>query len=220
MVVAFTGAMMPGPLLTVVINETTRTKSMSANMRLMGGHAILEILVVIFFFFGLNKFMKNRWFSGVIGILGGAFLLWMGYGIIHDCLSGSLALPTEATPVISHIPLVVLGGLISLSNPYWSIWWATFGAANILNALKEGKICVVAFYLGHISADIIWYSIIAGALVFGRRFISNQIYIGILFICGAFLLFLALYFLWSGFNFISGRKSVELTSIAEATVDK
>jgi len=49
----------------------------------------------------------------------------------------------------------------SLSNPYWVIVVATIGLGYLVSSLRFGIAGVALFFLGHISADLAWYSIIS-----------------------------------------------------------
>lgn len=192
--VAFSGAAMPGSLLVLVITQCTR-KGFWASPLIIIGHSILEIAIVIGLVFGLQKFLGNSTVRSIIGIAGGGFLIWMGIGMISSI--PKLTLSLDFKPQKNVIENPVIGGiLISLSNPYWTLWWATIGLALITGAKKAGGVGVGVFYIGHILGDFVWYGAIALMLTAGRRFMSDQLYRFIISICGAFVLFL-------GANFIS-----------------
>lgn len=53
---------------------------------------------------------------------------------------------------------------------------------------------VVAFYLGHISSDFGWYSLVAGTIGAGRRFISDSGYRLLLGACSVLLVGMGLAF--------------------------
>ncbi|MGB9803092.1 LysE family transporter, partial [Desulfofundulus sp.] len=93
---------------------------------------------------------------------------------------------------------VLAGILVSLSNPYWTLWWATVGLGYIVLSLKQGTAGLVSFFGGHISSDLVWYSLVAGAVAGGRRFLTPSIYRLILVFCGAFLVFLGGSFIYMG----------------------
>ncbi|HHU86032.1 MAG TPA: LysE family transporter, partial [Peptococcaceae bacterium] len=86
----------------------------------------------------------------------------------------------------------------SVSNPYWTLWWATIGLGYITMSLKSGFSGLASFFTGHILADLTWYSLIAAAVAGGRKFMSERAYRGILILCGVFLVALGGYFLYFG----------------------
>jgi threonine/homoserine/homoserine lactone efflux protein len=99
--------------------------------------------------------------------------------------------------------LVPAGILVSVSNPYWVIWWASVGAAYISESLEEGAAGVTSFFTAHILSDLVWLSLVAFVLATGRRLMSHAVYQGILLMCGLFLLVLAAWFIYSGVSFLS-----------------
>lgn len=98
--------------------------------------------------------------------------------------------------------LVPAGILVSVSNPYWVIWWATIGTAYISESLEEGAVGVTSFFSAHILSDLAWLCLVAFVLATGRRLMSHSVYRGILMMCGLFLLVLAVWFIYSGINFL------------------
>ncbi len=61
---------------------------------------------------------------------------------------------------------------------------------------------LVSFYVGHILADLVWFSLVAFAVASGRRIMSPRAYQGLIAVCGVFLLGLGGFFLYSGVGFI------------------
>lgn len=196
---AFSGAMMPGPMFTVTINETMKRGKIAGPLIVLG-HAILELALVVGLIFGLNLIIRNQSVSAGIGIMGGGFLLWMGWDMIKSVNSGSVSLNLEAREDGSTLGPVLAGIVTSLSNPYWTLWWATVGLTFLTMAKKAGLIGVGVFFAGHILADLVWYSAVSYAVARGKKFMSDKVYRGIITVCGGFLVFLA------GMFFIEGMK--------------
>ncbi|MBO8167855.1 MAG: LysE family transporter [Thermoanaerobacteraceae bacterium] len=201
MIIGFSGAMMPGPLLTATINESYY-KGASAGPRLIFGHAILEALLVVGLIGGLDAFLVLPAVKVAIAVLGGLFLLWMGWGIVRDAWLQKVELNLEVTGSTKKLPLEAIGILTSIANPYWTLWWVTIGLSYISMALANGYLGLLAFFLGHISADFIWYTAVSFGITSGKRIISDALYRAILLICGLFLMVLALYFIYSGLTFL------------------
>ncbi|NLX02142.1 MAG: LysE family transporter [Syntrophomonadaceae bacterium] len=195
--VGLSGAMMPGPLLTVTIAESAQ-RGFKAGPLIVLGHAILELALIIALLAGLSLYLQKPVVTTVISIIGGAFLLFMGFNMIKDVLQGRVALENsenDAGKVINMHP-VVAGILVSVSNPFWSIWWATIGLTYLTMALKSGAVGITSFFSGHIMADLLWYSLIAAAIAGGRRFLKQQVYQTIIMLCGLFLIGLGGYFIY------------------------
>src|SRR4030065_277109 len=97
---------------------------------------------------------------------------------------------------------VLAGILVSLSNPYWLLWWATVGSSYVVWAMGVGIVGLIAFYSGHILSDLSWYSLVSLLVASGRKIVRDKVYRGLLLACGIFLLGLGGYFVFSGIRFL------------------
>ncbi|MEW6182418.1 MAG: LysE family transporter [Bacillota bacterium] len=228
-IVALTGAMMPGPLLTVTVAESVR-RGFWAGPLLIIGHGVLEAGLVGALALGLGPVISRPNVVAVIALVGGGFLLWMGVTIVRDVLAGRATLtleptrkrdgpggtPADRAGAVNKMVftagagqltgremgrLVGLGVAVSFSNPYWSLWWATIGIKYISDALPLGFTGLTVFYTGHILADLAWYAAVAAAIIGGRRVFSPAGYRLVLALAGFFLIGLAGYFIVSGWRF-------------------
>ncbi len=209
---------MPGPLLTVTIGESAR-RGFIAGPLLVLGHAILEFSLILALVGGLSTLLTTAGVSHAIAILGGAFLLYMGTGMARDAITGKVSLAMgrsagvacavqggadaraddpEVTGREARLNPVLAGILTSISNPFWTLWWATIGLGYITLSLQSGYLGLTSFFSGHILADLTWYSLISAAVAGGRKFLSDGIYRGTLVACGEFLVGLGGYFLYFG----------------------
>ena len=204
-IIGFTGAMMPGPVTTLIVTESAR-RGFIAGPLITIGHVLLELVMVLALFFGLGDLLKQNLVAGAIGLLGGLFLLWMGLDIVRSAWRGQVSLDmtqhardtgTSANPILAGI-------LTSIANPYWLLWLATVGAAYLITFRAFGLAGVVAFYIGHTLADWVWNNVVAFVVATGRRVMSDRVYRSILIVCGAFLIALSFYFVSSGINFLRG----------------
>ena len=57
---------------------------------------------------------------------------------------------------------------------------------------------IAFFFAGHISADLAWYSFIAGAVDRGRRLLTDRLYRRLIGLCAVFLIGFAGYFAYAG----------------------
>lgn len=199
--VGLSGAMMPGPLLTVTIAEGAR-RGFKAGPLIVLGHAILELALIIALLAGLSFYLKKPLVTTVISIVGGAFILFMGLNMIKDVLQGRVALESSENNTAKGVNMhpVTAGILVSVSNPFWIVWWATIGLTYLTMALKSGVMGITSFFSGHIMADLLWYSLIAAAIASGRRFLKPRVYQAIIIFCGLFLIGLGGYFIYTGIN--------------------
>jgi threonine/homoserine/homoserine lactone efflux protein len=196
LVVAFSGAMMPGPLLTITISESTQRGPIAGPL-LIAGHSVLELLLLIGLLFGLGPLLKNDTFFIAIAFIGGLIMLWMAWGMFRS-------LPTLTVTTDSAIKkrknLLLTGAIMSLVNPYWIIWWATIGIGYIVLSQTLGFWGVALFYIGHITGDMIWYVAISMAVGKGKKLFTDRVYRGLIAICGTFLVGFAFYLVFSGFT--------------------
>ena len=188
-VIALSGALMPGPLLTVSINESFRRGPIAGPL-LMVGHAVLEGVLVGALLLGLAPYLNKEGFIIAISLLGGAILIWMSYGMLRNLTSLKIQ-PDSSPPKAKN--LVSTGILMSVANPYWTIWWATIGLGYILYSKQFGIAGVFAFFIGHISADFLWYCSVSVLIGKGKSFLNDKAYKILIAICAGFLLIFALY---------------------------
>jgi len=193
-VLGFSGAMMPGPLLTVTIAETVRRGAMAGPLLILG-HALLEALVVLLVFFGAAEVIRHPLVFSSVAILGGAMMLWMGYGMLSSL--PTLRLELEAEKGAGLHP-VVAGAVISLANPYFIIWWATIGLSYLVVAHAAGLTGVLVFYVFHILSDLVWYGFVSGTVAYGKRFLTDRGYRLMVGICAVLIVGFGLYFGWQG----------------------
>ncbi len=204
--VGLSGAMMPGPLLTVTIAESAR-RGFIAGPLIILGHAVLELALILALITGLSVFLSNTTVSSTIALLGGMFLLYLGFTMSREAVRGNVSLgdinQNEDGTTKKGLHPVVAGAVISLANPFWSIWWATIGLTYLTISLESGRIGLASFFSGHILADLAWYTLVAAVVAGGRKFISPRVYKYVIVVCGIFLLVLGLYFIFgTGINLL------------------
>jgi len=220
--VALTGAMSPGPLLTYTIIKSVKTSKRGylTGLWVIIGHAILEMGVVALLLMGFSFVLKNLIVVRIIGIVGGLVLIYFGYAIVRDVYLGNIptdfldqSLPeadpdqqgnSESDPAGDKPGLLenkgienpIIGGIIvSISNPYWWVWWATIGFAFMIQfdiSIKKWP-RLLAFFLGHEAGDLVWYLFVSTLAFFGMKHLNKRAYYGILGLCGLFLILFGLY---------------------------
>ena len=206
-VIGLSGAMMPGPLLSASIGYTVQDGFLSGGPLLVLGHGILEFTLVVLVLAGLGRVLANKSVGSAIGIVGGAVLLWMGYGMAAFAAGGGRLEAGGASQALPASPIVA-GILVSLANPYWSLWWATIGLKYISLSRESGKLGVAAVGTGHILSDVAWYLFVAGAVALWRQAISQTIYRWIIGACGIMLLGFGIGFVVAGVrHFAKARRT-------------
>jgi len=204
-VIALSGAMMPGTLLTVTISESSR-RGFIAGPLLILGHSILELALLIAILLGLAPFFEREGFFIVISLVGGGILLWMAVGMFRALPSLRISWETQQA---NRNNLVITGVLMSVANPYWIIWWATIGVGYILHSKQYGLWGVFFFFIGHILADFAWYAVVSAAVGKGRSFFSDRIYRRVIGTCATVLVLFACLFIYKAvYQLLAGHLNV------------
>jgi threonine/homoserine/homoserine lactone efflux protein len=189
-VVGLSGALMPGPVLTVTIAEATR-RGVWAGPLIVLGHGIIEFPLFIALVLGLGEILKHNLVFGIVGVGGAAVLMWMGVNMVRGIKTATLKV--QLTQEERGRP-VLAGLLTSVSNPYFIIWWATIGLSYIALSQRHGIMGLGSFYSGHIMADAAWFCSIAAAIMLGKTIMTDRTYRWIMALCGGLLVILGLYF--------------------------
>lgn len=193
-VIALSGALMPGPLLTATISESSQRGFITGPL-MMTGHAILELTLIVALLLGLGPFLQQQTVFVATALSGSLILFWLAFGMFRSL--PSLHLTWETNQKQGNHP-VLNGILMSVANPYWIIWWATIGLGYILYSRQFGWVGVAFFFAGHILADLGWYSLVAAMVAGGRQYLTDRLYRGLIAVCAVFLVVFAGYFAYTG----------------------
>jgi threonine/homoserine/homoserine lactone efflux protein len=202
-VVGFGAVVTPGPVSTAIVTESTRRGFITGPL-VATGHVALEFLMVVLLALGLSAGLRTPLVITVVGVLGGALLVWMGAGMVAGASRGRLRLPQPGLEVktLNNWQLLALGVGGTLINPFWYSWWLTVGATYLAYPQVQvyGVAGILVFYLGHIAGDYLWDCILSGVVGGGRRWITNRLYKWVIVVCGAYLVYLGVVFLVTPFR--------------------
>ena len=226
--VGLSGAVAPGPVLAATIKGVAKSGFWFGPLVIVG-HAILELPVVLGLGLGLGDFLTKRLVLTVISLVGGTVLGLMALGMLKEARKALLPLRGLSTvnAACEKREAIRTGITMSLSNPYWALWWATAGLALIgwANKLAVARglvpgIGLASFYFGHILADLSWYAFVALTIATGRRFFTDRAYRILIAVCGVFLVGLGVFFVYSGVSSLFSRgpivKQLEKTTAASS----
>ncbi len=195
--VGFSGAMMPGPMLGVTIHGSLK-KGYIAGPQVVLGHGILELILLFAMTLGLKDFFANATVAGYIGVIGGLYLVWMGYGMIKSSIQRTISLENHDVGRFEGKSLILAGGVVSATNPYFILWWATTGIELVRQSYNLGLVGILLFFIGHIFADFAWYSAISTAFSRGKNLMSDAIYRRLILLLGLFIIGFSTYFIRNG----------------------
>ncbi len=188
-VVSLSGVMMPGPVLAGTITKGYKDKF--AGIWIALAHGVVEFPLIALIYFGLGSFFEDQGTMTVIGLVGGAMLLYMGHGMIRH-----RADDPEEEKYLPYHPFWV-GIITSLSNPYFFLWWATLGLLLISTASTFGPWAVAIFAVIHWSCDLVWDAFVGYVTFRSRHFWRGRAQEIVLGLCGMVLFAFGIYFIVS-----------------------
>lgn len=200
-VIAIGAVVSPGPVSTSIVSQSPRRGWLTGPL-VATGHISLELIMVILLTLGLGVGLANPTVQIVISILGGALLAWMGLAMIRDTWQRKIKLPSREVGdvAMNTKQLIGLGMIATISNPFWYAWWVTVAAGYLYQAKEVGLVLVLAFYLGHITVDYAWDTILSTIIGNGSRWMTDKVYRLLIYACGAFFLYMAWVFLIQGIS--------------------
>jgi threonine/homoserine/homoserine lactone efflux protein len=203
-VISLSGALSPGPLTTLAIAEGSRQGKWSG-WWLSVGHGLAEgayvAVIALILWLGQEALLEQPVVAGLIAMVGGGFLAWMGWSMALAAWRRQLTLTGEVVKQ-RRLGLVPSGILFSLSNPYWWIWWALITPLYIRQSMTWGIVGITILFLVHWSTDIGWLTGLAWLTGSGHSLIRPPVYRWIMIGCGLALLFFGAGFIITGSQFL------------------
>ncbi|MCJ7648762.1 MAG: LysE family translocator [Candidatus Lokiarchaeota archaeon] len=194
---ALTGALMPGPMLTFTIYKSIKQKrGYLAGIYIVLGHATIELIFISVLLAGALLLFQNILILTIIGIVGGILLVVYGFLVIKDVFITNISIEFENSNHKGFKGNSFLGGIIvSISNPSWEIWWIVTGLGFLIlnNISFANPLGLMLFFLGHELGDVVWYIPISTIAYFGGKSLNHKIFKYILLACGAFMVIFGLY---------------------------
>jgi len=191
-IISASGVIAPGPLFAAAIAKGLDDPR--AGVKLSIGHAIVEVPLILTIFFGLMVFLKDDNVLAVIGLVGGAFLLYMGVSLFKS--------QKEISNEDIRYTSIMSGIILTAVNPYFLLWWATVGAAMIGLASGFGWWMIPLFIVIHLSCDFAYMSIVSYSANIGKSILHSKWIHRLYTACGIFLILFALYFISSSFRIL------------------
>jgi threonine/homoserine/homoserine lactone efflux protein len=191
----------PGPVSTAIVSQAPR-RGWTVGPLVASGHALMELCIVLLITLGLGTLLAHQGVQTAIALAGALLLAWMGASLLWAVWRGRIHLPRQDQQegALSIRQLIGLGIAATLTNPFWYAWWVTVAAAYLVQARALSLAAVLAFYLGHISADYLWDTLLSTVIGGGRRWMTDGLYRGLIVLCGGFFLYLGWMFLRQGLS--------------------
>ncbi|MFQ6085635.1 MAG: LysE family transporter [Candidatus Bathyarchaeia archaeon] len=189
-VVGLSGALIPGPLLAFVLDDTMRRGWKSGPLSALG-HSAAEVVLLFLISLGLAALVTPA-LKRAIGVIGGVALLIVSTLMLRTALSGELKVQRSARTRYGP----VLGGVaFTVFNPTWMPWWITVGLSQLMYAFEVASIVgALTWVAGHLCSDIGWFSFVSISVDRGGRYLGAGSHRVITAACALFLLVLGCYF--------------------------
>ncbi|MGD8351539.1 MAG: LysE family transporter [Nitrospirota bacterium] len=195
--ISLSGVLSPGPMTAAVVERGRRSGLSGLYISL--GHGLVEFPLIALLALGAGAFFQNEWTKVVVGVAGGAYLLYLGFGMLRPSAAGD---PAEEGS--GHGSSVVSGVLLSVGNPYFLLWWATVGLGLVISASAFGVLGVVLFAFVHWLCDLVWLGFLAAAANRGARRFGRGFYRKVSLVSGAVLVFFGGVFFWNSIRLLAG----------------
>ena len=186
-VISFSGALQPGPVTATAITMGVRNRWAGTLMSI--GHGLVEFPLMVLIVLGLGETLQKQPVQIAIGSMGGAILLVMAIGMWKN----ASARQEEAD--IKTGNAILAGLLLTVSNPYFLIWWATVGLTLATKACGWGAWAFALFGITHWLVDLIWLHALSWTSFKGSHVFSAKVQQRVLQFCALAIFGLGVYFL-------------------------
>lgn len=194
--VAFSGAMVPGPLTLLTVERGAR-QGWAAGFWVTLGHALAEGVLVGAVLGGVGPLLVRPVVAATASGLGAVALVFMGAAMVRNpgpapavAVDGGVCRRQRSSPAAT----VAAGLAATVANPYWVVWWASVGLAYLVTARSLGAAGLAAFLGGHLGADLVVGVAVASLAAAGGGRVGEQWYPRAVRVLGVFLLLMGGYF--------------------------
>ena len=184
----------PGPLLTLVISETLQ-HDIQSGVKVALAPIITDLPVIILTLFILAKLSNFHSILAIISLIGGFFILFMGYESIR---TKGVELNLKETKPKS----LGKGILANALNPHPYLFWFSVGAPTMIKAMRQSITAPLAF-IGSFYAFLVGSKILLAILVGkSKSFLVGNVYIYTMRFLGLVLCVLAFALLRDGLKLL------------------
>ena len=166
--ISLSGVMTPGPLFAVTVAKGFKDKI--AGVMISFGHGVIEFPLMFLIYFGFAQLLASKVIQRVIGLIGGLIMIYVGFKMVKTEKKTN-----EESERVKHSSIVA-GILTTGANPYFLLWWATIGAALIVNATLFGFIGFLVFAITHWLCDLLWNTFVSMTVFKSRRFWTKKVH--------------------------------------------
>lgn len=200
-VISLSGVLLPGPMTAATIVKSYNDRWAGAKVAV--GHAVVEMPLLGLIAIGSTFILdENSGLIVVIGLLGGAYLLFLGSTILLD--KGFIREEEEAEERFSRNAFTI-GIVTTLLNPAFHVWWITIGVFLVTQATEYGLVILLVFAAVHWLTDLGWGLAISFGIQKVKQFYASRAKEVIRYVCAAIILVFGGYFaISSGYEIFAG----------------
>ncbi|MES9854612.1 MAG: LysE family transporter [Candidatus Thiodiazotropha sp. L084R] len=189
-VLGLSAGLAPGPLLTLVISETLQ-HDIRAGIKVAVAPIITDLPIIIFSLFIINEISGLYSILGLISLLGGCFVFYIGYENVRSA-GIDLNIQRERSNSLKK------GVIVNALSPHPYLFWFSVGSPMIIKMMNTDGVASFVFILS-------FYSLLVGskivlAVVVGKykSFLNGVIYIYTIRTLGLILWILSVVLLYDG----------------------
>ncbi len=186
--ISMSGVMAPGPITAATLAAGTRSRHAGALIAV--GHGIVEFPLMLLVLAGAGRLLASKGVTIGIGLVGGAFLVLTGWGILRG-----LGKPGGPANKLGARGPIWTGVILTGGNPYFLLWWVTIGLFLTSRARQLGAVAFGLFALVHWLCDLVWLEALSFTSFKGTTLLGNRVQTVLLAICSVALIGLGLFFL-------------------------
>jgi threonine/homoserine/homoserine lactone efflux protein len=184
----------PGPLLTLVISETLQ-HDIKAGIKVALAPLVTDLPIIILTLFILSKLSNFHNILGVISLIGGFFVLFMGYQSIR---AKAIEINLKSVKKQSFMKGILANSL----NPHPYLFWFSVGAPTMTKAINQNINAALAFIISFYVL-LLGSKIILAILVGKSKFLlSSNAYLFTMRFLGLMLCVLAIVLFHDAFNLL------------------
>jgi threonine/homoserine/homoserine lactone efflux protein len=180
----------PGPILALVISETLNHDK-KAGIKVALAPIITDLPIITLTLFILSKLSGFHTVLGIISLLGGCFILYLGFENIRT-KGMSVRLDEDKPRSLQK------GIIVNLLSPYPYLFWLSVGGPLTMKAMQHSVIAAAAFISSFYVLLIGSKILIAIAVGKSKSFLTDKTYIYTMRLLGTLLVLLALFLFKDG----------------------
>ena len=188
-----TAGISPGPILTLVISETLRHNKREG-IKIAITPLITDLPIIVLTMLVFSQFTNSDLILGIISILGGGFIAYLGYETIR---ANSISIDLDNPKPRS----LRKGIIVNLLSPHPYLFWLVVGSPLLFKAYKLNPWAAVAFVVAFYACLVGSKIIIANLVDRSRSFLKNKAFLWTMRMLGLALLAFAIIFIIDGLKF-------------------